>query len=345
MAQELEGQHLEKPILIEVTWQGDVREACDSARQLALTIGFPTAHGDEIELAVKELATNLLKHASRGSIKLLSVAGEGRSGIQIEAEDRGLGIADIDRAITDGYSTAGGLGLGLGTVNRLMDEFEIHSQPGAGTHIVCQRWLRPERSNQLAGELEFGAASRPRRGEPENGDAFLFRQWEGFALTGVIDGLGHGVFAQRAAQTGRQYIENHFDQPLDSLFRGVGRACRSTRGVVMALARFDCGKQKLTLASIGNVEMRLFGSEQKFSPVVRRGILGLNAPNPFCFDHPWKGDCVLVLHSDGLSTHWTLNDFPEILSESPAKAAYRLLAALGKPDDDATVVVVRSKRP
>ena len=78
------------------------------------------------------------------------------------------------------------------------------------------------------------------------------------ALVGVIDGLGHGQFAHRAAQTARQYVENHFDLPLDQIFRGVGRACRATRGVVMALARFDWGQGRLAFASVGNIAVRVF---------------------------------------------------------------------------------------
>jgi anti-sigma regulatory factor (Ser/Thr protein kinase) len=333
-----------KPIVMRVTWQGDVRQACNFARQLAATIGFPDTHAEEIMLAVNELTTNLLRHASGGFIKLSATDNEGRPGIEIETDDSGPGIRDIDRAITDGYSTSGGLGIGLGTVNRMMDKLEIDSQSAGGTHIVCQRWVRRQGASAEERELDFGAATRAYRNAPENGDTFLIKQWERYALAGVIDGLGHGQFAQRAAQTARHYIEEHFDQPLESLFRGVGRACRATRGVVMALARFDCGQQKVTVASVGNVELRLMGGPQRFSPVVRRGIIGLNAPNPLCCEQPWTPASLLVVHSDGLRAHWSAEEFPEILSEPPGAAASRLLAALGKHEDDATVVVVRSKR-
>jgi hypothetical protein len=198
----------------------------------------------------------------------------------------------------------------LGTVNRLMDELEISSRPDAGTHVVCRRRLRPETGKQVSSEIEFGAATR----------------------------------ARRDAQAARQYIEQHFDQSLENLFRGAGRVCRATRGVVMALARFDSERQKVTLAGIGNIELRPFASSTRFSPSVRRGIVGLHALDPACFDHPWTADCVLVLYSDGLRTRWSGNDFPELFSEPPAKAAHRLLTVLANPDDDATVVVVRSKR-
>ncbi len=139
-----------------------------------------------------------------------------------------------------------------------MDELDITSRRGNGTHIVCRRWLREHRPSVRPCPLAFGVATRPRRLSQVNGDAFVVSQWAESALVGVIDGLGHGQFAHRAAQTARQYVENHFDLPLDQIFRGVGRACRATRGVVMALARFDWGQERLSFASVGNILVRVF---------------------------------------------------------------------------------------
>src|SRR5262249_34087610 len=120
--------------------------------------------------------------------------------IQIESQDNGPGIADFERAVTDGYSTAGSLGNGLGAVNRLMDELQFHSL-SPGTRIICQRWLRARETVPAINWLDFGAATRAYRMLRENGDAFIVKRWQGFALAGVIDGLGHGQFAQRAAQS------------------------------------------------------------------------------------------------------------------------------------------------
>jgi len=326
-----------------VTWQGDVLEVRDLARRFAASLGFPAVQCDEIALVATELASNLIKHASGGTISLSRIGAGEPGGIEIQSVDHGPGIPNAEQAIADGYSTAGGLGLGLGTVNRLMDELEICSGSKGGLHLICRRWVRTkERSSLTPGCVTFGAATRPCRQLPENGDAFIFKQWDRNALVGVIDGLGHGQFAQRASQTARQYIEQHFDQPLANLFRGAGRACRATRGVVMALARFDFVRRNLTVASIGNVEVRLVGSPQPFNPVVRRGIVGLNAPNPVLTEHPWLSTCLLIMHSDGLRTQWDWSEFRNLERETPTIIAQRLLARLGRIDDDATVAVARS---
>lgn len=76
--------------------------------------------------------------------------------------------------MTDGYSTAGGLGIGLGTVNRLMDDLEFHARPDRGLLIVCQRWLRPEGGGLCAERLIFGAATRPCRMLRENADRDVY---------------------------------------------------------------------------------------------------------------------------------------------------------------------------
>jgi serine/threonine protein phosphatase PrpC len=265
--------------------------------------------------------------------------------MQIISQDSGPGIADVEEVLTDGFSTAGGLGCGLGTVNRLMDELDIVSEPGtsAGTRIACKRWLRPDVRPGLPAPLAVDAATRPHPGMTANGDAFVIKHWGEDTLVAVIDGLGHGPFAQRAAQTAQQYVESHVDQPLDVIFRGVGRACRATRGVVMALARFDWGGTRLTFASIGNIEARVFGSVEPMDFAIRRGIVGVNAPNPVVTQHRWQPNHVLVLHSDGVTTRWRWEDFRDLKSASASVMARRLLHALAKDDDDATVLVVKGR--
>jgi len=320
----------------------DVPRIGAAARQTALSAGFASEDAEEIAVVVTELATNLLRHAGNGSITLSSLQEGERTGILIESEDEGPGIPDVEQAMTDGFSTAGGLGIGLGTVNRLMDEVDIYSGSAGGLHLACRRWARSRAAAIFRMPVAFGVATRSRRSFEKNGDSFIIKQWDGNALAGVIDGLGHGPLAHRASQAARQYIERHYDQPLLKLFQGVDRACRATRGVVMALVRFDFRAQQFTVASVGNIETRLVGSPGRFHPVVRRGIVGMNAPQPVCNEHPWDAANILVMHSDGLHTRWDWSEFNEVASSAPGVIAQKLLQVLGKADDDATVLVVRS---
>ena len=90
--------------------------------------------------AVSELSRNIVKYAGRGEVYLQLVDRSGRVGVQVMAQDRGPGIGDPDSALTDHYSTAGTLGLGLPGVKRLMDEFELDTSPGNGTRITALLW-------------------------------------------------------------------------------------------------------------------------------------------------------------------------------------------------------------
>jgi anti-sigma regulatory factor (Ser/Thr protein kinase) len=331
--------------VISVTSASDIHIARRTAKDMALATGFEAGVSEEIALAVTELASNLARHAQGGKLTLASITAGGRVGIQIESLDRGPGIADVEQAMTDGFSTAGSLGYGLGMVNRLMDQFDISSQRGtdAGTTIVCSRWLRVDAPTASPWPLEFGAATRACPTMTVNGDAFVIKRLHACALASVIDGLGHGQYAHRAAQTARQYVETHFDQPLDAIFRGVGRACRATRGVVMALVRFDFGGHDIRFAfsSVGNIAARLFGSSAWGHLIVQRGILGGNAPMARVTEQRWEPGNVLVLHSDGVTPHWGLEDFPALANESASVMAQHLLRALAKTNDDATVLVVK----
>jgi anti-sigma regulatory factor (Ser/Thr protein kinase) len=320
---------------------GSVQE---SARRMALTLGFPAAAAEEIALAVAELASNLVKHAGRGTLILRPLLGSSRKGMEVETLDEGPGIPDVEGSFADGYSTAGTLGYGLGTVNRLMDQVDIRSTPGSGTHIACRRWIREDPSPGYESLWDVGVYTRPRRLAPENGDAFVVKHWGSELLIGLIDGLGHGAEAQKAALAAQQYVQSHNSQPLDRIFAGVGRACKATRGVVMALARFK-SSDLLSFASIGNIEARVWSGAERLPLLAKRGILGTLETRVHVHEFPWRPGWLLVLHSDGLRTHWQWDDFPGIDKDPAQIAASKLMRALAGENDDATVLAVRGKNP
>jgi serine/threonine-protein kinase RsbT len=120
----------------------DVVVACQKGRALAAHLGLSSDDQVIVVIAISEVARNIIQYAQVGEIVLGSVARGDRCGIVIVARDQGPGIVDIERALQDGYSTGGGLGLGLSGARRLMDEFEIVSQVGKGTTIVMKKWKR-----------------------------------------------------------------------------------------------------------------------------------------------------------------------------------------------------------
>lgn len=178
-----------------------------------------------------------------------------------------------------------------------------------------------------------------------NGNDFVIWRWGESALVGIIDGLGHGPHAHVAASAARQYVERHYDQPLKMLFQGISRACSGTRGVVMALGRFDWAQSKLTFGSVGNTEARVLSTKEPFSLPITRGILGIGLPAPEIEECPWDPSYTLVLHTDGVSHQWQWEDLRSMEGKTAAEIAFQLLQRMARDDDDATVIVVRESKP
>jgi serine/threonine-protein kinase RsbT len=130
------GSDLQLPIASDA----DVIAARQQGRQLAAQHGFSAGDQTVIAVAISEIARNILRYAKRGEVALRVVNNANRVGIIVVARDQGPGIRDLTLAMQDGYSTSGGLGLGLPGARRLMDEFDIQSALGQGTTVTMKKW-------------------------------------------------------------------------------------------------------------------------------------------------------------------------------------------------------------
>lgn len=119
----------------------DIVEARTAARALASEAGFSGADLVMIATAVSEVARNIIEYARPGQVAISIINNGHRRGLEVIARDQGPGIADVARAMEDGYSTARGLGLGLPGSRRLMDEFHVDSKIGRGTIITMKKWV------------------------------------------------------------------------------------------------------------------------------------------------------------------------------------------------------------
>lgn len=118
----------------------DVVRLRHAVRQAAVECAFSLVDQTKLVTAASELARNALDHGGGGEAILQVLEREGRRGVRIVFVDQGKGIANIDQALKDGFTTGSGLGLGLGGARRLCNEFDIQSQPGAGTRVTIARW-------------------------------------------------------------------------------------------------------------------------------------------------------------------------------------------------------------
>jgi serine/threonine-protein kinase RsbT len=125
---------------LDIRSSDDVVLVRQAVRKWSTELGFSLVDQTKMITAASELARNTVDHASGGSVRLESLAEGIRKGLRLTFEDHGPGIADIELALTDGYTTGKGMGLGLSGSKRLVNEFEIDSRPGEGTRVIITRW-------------------------------------------------------------------------------------------------------------------------------------------------------------------------------------------------------------
>jgi len=133
---------LPQDILVSIGSDVDIVLARQQGRTMAGSIGFGATDATLIATAISELARNIVMYAQKGEVMMHSVETAHSRGILIVARDNGPGIRSIQDVLRDGYSTSGGLGLGLPGVRRLMDEFAIESEPRRGTTVTVKKWLK-----------------------------------------------------------------------------------------------------------------------------------------------------------------------------------------------------------
>ncbi|MBD2563410.1 MULTISPECIES: anti-sigma regulatory factor [Nostoc] len=131
---------MQKTETINIQSSTDVVLVRQAVRQLGVEIGFGLVDQTKIVTAASELARNTLEYGGGGTVKLETLQEGRRRGLRLTFEDQGPGIPDIDLALKDGFTTGGGLGMGLGGAKRLANEFEIQSAVGEGTRVTIVRW-------------------------------------------------------------------------------------------------------------------------------------------------------------------------------------------------------------
>jgi serine/threonine-protein kinase RsbT len=129
-------------VRVAIRTDADVVTARQEARTMGADLGFSSTDLTLLATAISEIARNITTYAGEGEVALRVLNDSGRSGIEVVATDDGPGIADVELAMQDGYTTGNGLGLGLPGTRRLVDEFDIHTEPGVGTKVRLVKWTR-----------------------------------------------------------------------------------------------------------------------------------------------------------------------------------------------------------
>ncbi|MER7205614.1 ATP-binding SpoIIE family protein phosphatase [Streptosporangium sp. NPDC020072] len=312
---------------------GSLRRA---AVVLAENRGFDEEDTGRVAVAVSEAASNLVKHAVEGTM-LIRPHPELGSAVEVVAVDRGPGMRDVARALRDGYSTAGTLGIGMGGIARMATGYEVHSVPGRGT--VLGMYFTARQSPKPA--CRVSGVTRPIGEESVCGDAFAASD-SGTSVTVMLcDGLGHGPAAAHASRKAvRLFTEHAALAPgdiLERLHRGLGQ----TRGGAVAVARVDRVTGTVGFAGLGNVSAWIAGHDGRQGMISVPGIAGHQARTLRQYEYTAPPHSVVVLHSDGLSDRWDISAYPGLATRAPSVVAATLLRDAGTRRDDACVVAVR----
>lgn len=296
----------------------------------------------KMALIVTELATNLVKHAKDGALLMRRLRGEGMDGVEVLSLDKGPGMSNVDRSMGDGYSTAGSPGTGFGAVRRAAAAFDMYSQPGMGTAVVARVFAHGRAGSPHAQSV--GVVRQAKSGEPVCGDNWIARWFADGWVCAVADGLGHGVIASEAASAIIEAVRgapSHFSPA--EIVEAAHRAAKATRGAAFGVAVLDEAARVVRFAGIGNIAAVVLNGAERRHLVSHNGIVGHEYRKVSEFAQPWQPQSVLVLHSDGIGTHWDLTRYPGLLARDPSLLAGVLYRDFTRGRDDATVVVLKER--
>ena len=317
-----------------------VADARRAVAALATSLEFGDTAAGEAALAVTEAATNIAKHAREGTIVARILERGGVEGIEVLAIDKGPGMANVAASMRDGHSTAGTAGSGLGALQRIASGLEIWSRPGGGTLLRFEVW--PRAAAQTGAALTAGVICTQKSGEDVCGDSWAVLQGRGRIIVLVVDGLGHGFEAATAARAAIETVQAKAHLDAVNLMDAMHGALRPTRGAAAAIAMLQPQSELCTFCGIGNISASIRSNGASRSMVSQNGTLGHSVRKIQDFQYPFAKGALLLMHSDGLATHWDLAAYPGIEMRHPAMVAAALYRDHSRGRDDLTVLALRN---
>jgi anti-sigma regulatory factor (Ser/Thr protein kinase) len=343
-----------------------VGEARRHAAQAVAGLGWSEIDTGRLALVVTELCTNLQRHAKNGRLLVAVRPGHGGPDTADEVElisiDEGPGIPDIALAMRDGHSSGSTPGTGLGAVRRLANDFDIHSAVPEGTVSVAR--VRPTPTAETvdaapsslsspSAPLHIGAICLPAPHETVSGDGWAAAMHGGPNHHGeqgdqqltvlMADGLGHGPEAAKASQAATAAFAAAPDADLRDTVQSVHRALQTTRGAAVCALRVDTAAASVSYCGAGNIVGRVLSGVFDKSLVTQHGTAGMQIRKPETTSLALPAHALVVLHSDGIETRWSVDALRPLLQKDPTLVAAVLLRDHTRHRDDATVVVIRQK--
>lgn len=327
---------------IRLTDTSQVGKARRTATRLAESLSLTRERVDAAALIATEMATNLVNHAKEGSIVAQMAGANGTCGLQLLAIDKGPGIKNVSAALSDGWTSTGTLGGGFGAMRRLSNAFDLYTQATVGTVVLCEIW-RDGNDPGMCGDMRLGVISTRYPGEDFNGDGWVVQRRGDLIVLVVVDGLGHGASASDAAREAERIIRESSSTSPNLLLEDCHKALAKTRGAAIGIAALQPDGALLTFAGIGNIAGSISTEASSRALASHNGTSGHVAPRLQEFTYPWSSESLLVLHSDGISMRWNLNNYPGIRSKHPSIIAAVVHRDFARANDDSTILVASQK--
>jgi anti-sigma regulatory factor (Ser/Thr protein kinase) len=343
-------------VVFQVSNKADVLVVLMQVRELGFIKQYPELMS-QILTVVSELASNIVKYANRGSLRLGSEKRSDGYWVEIVAQDEGPGISNYALALEDHYSTSGSLGLGLPGVRRMVDEFLISSPEQGGTLIrvakrVPHQWPQPlpRGSNnrvctgtfaEITG-CEIAWAVQPISGRLVSGDAVAVLQVNDLLVLVLIDATGHGDRAHSVAELAMECVRNEVmleSKPVVLLSK-LHDVLASTWGAAVSVLSVDAKTGEMEYSGVGNTRaFRCVGAH--WSPISRDGVVGSRLPSMAPQINQLKSDDIILLWTDGLPEHASPRFVERNCRDSALWIAENLVKQLSKPNDDAACIVMK----
>ena len=325
--------------LVPVDHSSQVGRIRRDAMGMARDIGLKAEDVERAGIVATEIATNISKFGGPDGTVLLR-CDIPASAIELIGLDRGPGIVDPERLFVDRTSTVGTLGTGLGAIHRLSDSFALHTAEGVGTVLFARIQARRPPPYSAPPSCMVAAVCVAAGELPECGDGWFVRQDDGRTELLVVDALGHGPAAALVVDRCRETLTETAPSGPEAVLRGLHAALPGTRCTVAMAVQITDGT--LWSSGVGNISGRLFSDGAPHRLLSHPGILGQGIPNIRLTSTPFPPGSLLVLHSDGLSQKWQMDDYPGLEHCHPAVIAGVLFRDHVNRQDDCTVLVARA---
>ena len=345
-------------ITFQVTDQSDVFIGNRRIRDAGLLAGASDMDRDLVATMISELGSNIFKYARRGSISVTRSQEHDAVDIHICAQDQGPGIANVELAMTDHFSTGRTLGLGLPGVRRMSDTFSIQSSAQTGTRVSATKRIKGPRVTAFKGnpttpsrslhspviettsQWDIGMRTRPMRGEVVCGDMTMAVQMDNGILLVIADATGHGKQANELTNSLSQFVLEHATSDVKALLTGMHAFLKGSIGAAVGALFVDTQLRTLTYAGVGNTGAARRAGES-WRPVSKDGVLGQRLPTLFEQKTQLAQGDLILMWSDGLSELASGMFATRNAYKSSAQLTQELLQELGKPHDDASCMVLR----